>query len=199
MLDFEELKMLLQETRKNVDQINLTLNNLLYWAKGQMEMPGSNREIFDLEAMTEKLLLVYQPLSMSKKVSLIIDASGLCTVFADINEINLVMRNLIDNAIKFSPSGSVIRLTMERQAERVQVSVNNEAQDNNAEKLAALLNPEVFSSSPGTNNEQGIGLGLHLCREYINQNGGEMSVIVGDLQITISFSLPIEDKMHTQS
>lgn len=191
MLDFEELKMLLQETRKNVDQIHLTVNNLLYWAKGQMDMPGSNPENFDVEAMAERLILVYQPLSTSKKVKLVTSASGDCNVFADVNEINLVLRNLIDNAIKFSPQNSVIRIAMEQQAGKVQISVCNAAQESSATKLETLLDPMEFFSTPGTNNEQGIGLGLHLCREYIQLNGGDMQVAVQDHQVIISFSLPV--------
>ncbi|WP_285058050.1 sensor histidine kinase [Pedobacter ginsengisoli] len=190
MLNLEELKMLLQETRKNVDQIHLTLNNLLYWAKGQMEMPGSNPEDFDLEAMAERLILVYQPLSMSKNVQLITSTSGSCNVFADVNEINLVLRNLIDNAIKFSPQNSVIRIVMEQQDSKVQISVCNAAQESRAAKLETLLDPMEFSSTPGTNNEQGIGLGLLLCREYIQLNGGDMQVVARDHQVIISFSLP---------
>ncbi|TKC06695.1 GHKL domain-containing protein [Pedobacter polaris] len=198
MLDFEELKMLLQETRKNVDQIHLTLNNLLYWAKGQMEMPGSNPENFDLGAMAEKLILVYQPLSISKKVKLVTDISGTCNVFADVNEINLVLRNLIDNALKFSPQNSVINIMMKQQAGEVQVSVGNVTQEDITNKLEALDSQEFFST-PGTNNEQGIGLGLHLCREYIHLNGGDMRVVVKDHQITISFSLPAFGDMKTMS
>jgi signal transduction histidine kinase len=190
MLDFEELKMLLQETRKEVDQIHLTLNNLLYWAKGQMDMPGSNPENFDLGAMAEKLILVYQPLSMSKNVKLITNISGSCNVFADVNEINLVLRNLIDNAIKFSPQNGVIRIIMKQKVNEVQISVSNAALESSATKLETLLDPEEFFSTPGTNNEQGIGLGLHLCREYIQLNGGDMKVVVRDHQVIISFSLP---------
>jgi signal transduction histidine kinase len=190
MLDFEELKMLLQETRKNVDQIHLTLNNLLYWAKGQMEMPGSNPENFDLEVLVERLILVYQPLSVSKKVKLMVNTTGSCNVFADMNEINLVLRNLIDNAIKFSPQNSVIHIELEQQVGEVQVSVRNAAQENTAHKLEALLTSAEFFSTTRTNNDQGIGLGLHLCREYIQLNGGEMKVAVKDHEIVITFSLP---------
>jgi signal transduction histidine kinase len=189
MLDFEELKMLLRETRKNVDHIHLTLNNLLYWAKGQMEMPGSNPESFDLAGMVERLVLVYQPLSTSKKVRLETSFSGLCSVFADLNEINLVLRNLIDNAIKFSPQNSVIGIFIKQQAKQVHISVCNAVAENNSE-VKLLQDTEEFLSTPGTANEQGIGLGLHLCREYIRLNGGNMQVVVKDNQVTVSFSLP---------
>lgn len=191
LLDFDELKMMLQETRKNVDQINLTLNNLLYWAKGQMDMPGSNPENFDLQSMAERLLLVYQPLSTSKEVRLTTSYSGSCIVFADINEINLVFRNLIDNAIKFSPKGSVIRINLEEQIGEVYISVCNAVHENSILKLEQVMNSEEVLSTQGTNNEQGIGLGLHLCREYIQLNGGEMKVTVKDQEVVISFTLPL--------
>ncbi|MEJ7559566.1 MAG: sensor histidine kinase [Pedobacter sp.] len=188
MLDFKELKMLLGETRKNVDHIHLNLNNLLYWAKGQMDLPGSNPEEFDLLPLVEKLILVYQPLSMSKQVKLLTNVSGSCQVFADVNEINLVLRNLIDNAIKFSPQNSSVSIDIKEQAKQVMVSVCNIAPENCTEVL--VLHSEAFLSTPGTNNEQGIGLGLHLCREYVQSNGGELVAVVEDGYVTISFSLP---------
>jgi signal transduction histidine kinase len=190
MLDFEELKMLLQQTRQNVDHINLTLNNLLYWAKGQMDNPGSNPEHFDLKLVVERLILVYQPLSLTKNVKLVTRFSGLCHVYADINEINLIFRNLIDNAIKFSPQNCEIHLVLERLGAEVHVKVSNETQEDRRNTLESLLQAEGYLSTPGTNNEQGIGLGLQLCREYIKLNGGEMQVVVGEGQVSISFSLP---------
>jgi signal transduction histidine kinase len=189
LLDLEELKMLLRDTRKNVDHIHLTLNNLLYWAKGQMEMPGSNPENFNLSSMVERLILVYQPLSMSKKVKLVASVSGLCDVFADLNEINLVLRNLIDNAIKFSPQNSVISIGLHQQADEVQISVSNAGtESSNPGKV--LNDTQEFLTTLGTNNEQGIGLGLHLCREYIQLNGGKMIIVAEHGQVTVSFSLP---------
>lgn len=190
MLDLDELKDLLQKTRKNVDQMHLTLNNLLYWAKGQMEMAGSTPENFNLQTMIERLALVYQPLSISKSLKLITSASGSCDVFADMNEIDLVLRNLIDNALKFSPPNSTIEIAMKQQVGKVKISVSNAVLEDSNGKLQTLLHAEQFFSTPGTSNEQGIGLGLHLCREYIQLNKGSMEVLIKDQQVTISFSLP---------
>ncbi|MES2826727.1 MAG: HAMP domain-containing sensor histidine kinase [Bacteroidota bacterium] len=190
MLEPEELKVLLQKTRKNVDQIHLTLNNLLFWAKGQMEMAGSNPESFNLQTMAEQLSLVYQPLSVSKNLKLITSASGSAEVFADKNEIDLVLRNLVDNALKFSPQGSTIRILTEQEVEKVKISISNDVPPDSTTKLETLLHTDEFLSTPGTNNEQGIGLGLHLCREYVQLNSGELQIKVNNNQVTISFSLP---------
>jgi signal transduction histidine kinase len=191
MLDLGELKMLLKETRENVDQIHLTLNNLLFWAKGQMAMRGSSPEEFDLHAMVERLLLVYQHFSLSKKIKLITNMSGSRWVFADVNEINLIFRNLIDNAIKFSHENSAIHIIVAQEAEEVKISVCNAAPEMSADKLEAHMNSSNFSSAPRTSNEQGIGLGLHLCREYIHSNGGVMQIDIRNRQVIISFSLPV--------
>jgi K+-sensing histidine kinase KdpD len=83
-----------------------------------------------------------------------------------------------------------ILVKMERQLEQVMVSVSNETQEHNTRKLKALVNPEESYVSSLGENQQGIGLGLQLCREYIKQNGGEMHFDIGDGQITISFRLP---------
>jgi signal transduction histidine kinase len=187
LLDFEELKMMLAASKKNIDQIRLTLDNLLYWAKGQMERASSNPEILDMQALIEQLILVYQPLSTSKSLDLVVHVDGASIVFADGNEINLILRNLIDNALKFSPPHMVIRIKVEEHLHKVQISVCNAIEQNNTH-MGRLLDPTQFMSTPGTNN--GVGLGLHLCREYIKSNGGEIQFDIKDGEVIISFSLP---------
>lgn len=194
LLNFEELKMLLVENKKNIDQIRLTLDNLLYWARGQMDRPGANPENTDLQDLVEKMILVYQPLSVAKGVTLSLNCSEPCRVFADADQINLVLRNLIDNAIKFSPPESTVQVTLEAQSDKVEVSVRNAVQENGTANLAHLLDSGQFLSTPGTNNERGVGLGLHLCREYIRLNKGELKTYLDGQQVIISFSLPIANK-----
>jgi signal transduction histidine kinase len=190
LLNFEELKLLLNESKKNVDQIRLTLDNLLFWAKGQMERTGTVPTQVDLALLIEKLILVYEPLLASKMLSLTMECEGSTLAFADVNQVNLILRNLIDNAIKFSRPNSKIRLTVNEQAHGIQVAVCNSIDPNNAGKLETLLAPTEFLNTTGTNNEQGIGLGLHLCREFVRLNKGEMNVVLKTAEVMISFTLP---------
>jgi K+-sensing histidine kinase KdpD len=100
------------------------------------------------------------------------------------------MRNLVDNAIKFSPAHTRIQIVLAEVQGKVRVSVCNTVETNSITKLERLLDPSGFLSTPGTNNERGVGLGLHLCREYIALNYGEMEVSLEAEKVTVSFFLP---------
>ncbi|WP_316812318.1 sensor histidine kinase [Pedobacter heparinus] len=189
LLNFDELKMLLTESRKNIDQIHHTLNNLLSWAKGQMMFPGTQFSNFDLEALIEELLLVYHPLSHSKSITIDMQVTGKSDICADINQVQLIFRNLIDNAIKFTPLSGIIRIKLEEDEKVVLVSVRNPVVDPERVNMENLQEPGSFVSTPGTDNEQGIGLGLYLCREYIAANGSELKVFLDNDELVFSFSL----------
>ncbi|ACU03925.1 sensor histidine kinase [Pedobacter heparinus] len=191
LLTFEDLKMLLNESRKSIDTIHNTLNNLLYWAKSQMEGVTAFPSNLDLKEMISNLLLVYQPLITRKSIGIAFLADQHIEVYADENQIQLVMRNLIDNAIKFTPFQQNITISLKKDATHAHIIVTNPVSG------AVAINQDTFSSGKihnpayGTANEKGVGLGLHLCREYIQQNGGELIVELRSDQVSFSFSLPI--------
>lgn len=190
MLDLGELKMLLGKSRENIDQIQLTLDNLLFWARGQMEAPGTNPEAFDLWELVENLLLVYRPLALSTMVSIEAGFSGKCQVYADRNQISLVMRNLIDNALKFTSPNAVVKISLRGSEAGVRVSVANPAEPMRIERLAQRFTAPEFIGQPGKNGGSGTGLGLHLCHGYVRSNMGELKVAVRDSSIVIYFTLP---------
>lgn len=198
MLDLQELKMLLSKTRRNVDQIQLTLDNLLFWAKGQMQAPGSYPQLFNLNDLLQKLILVYRPLAESKEIDIEIDFSSSVQVFADVHEINLVLRNLIDNALKFSTSQTVINIAVNTRGDMVEICVCNAANPLAVEKLKELRIKSEFLNTPGKNSDGGIGLGLHLCHQYIRSNCGEMNLDLNDRLVVISFTLPKDNKVYLQ-
>ncbi len=190
LLDFEELKMLLNQSRKNIDKILQTLDDLLLWAKSQMAFASTQFSYFDLKILMEEMMLVYQPLSTSKSIVIDLEIAGDTGVYADLNQVQLIMRNLIDNAIKFTPGGETIGLTIEEGKGRVFISIYNPILEQDAEKLGRLLNAGVDLSSPGLASQMGVGLGLHLCREYVKVNGGDLRIKVQDHTVTFHFSIP---------
>lgn len=190
LLDFDELKMLLRQSKRNVDQIRLTLDNLLYWAKGQMERQHSVPKQIDLQKLLGELILVYEPLSSAAGVGLSANYSGRCQALADFNHVHLILRNLLDNAIKFSAKVSNILLDIEERDKTVDVTVANFAAQENIPRLKQLFDPGEFLTSIANARERGVGLGLHLCREYVQLNSGEISVAFNQNKVVISFSLP---------
>lgn len=195
LLTFEDLKMLLNESRKSIDTIHNTLNNLLYWAKSQMEGGTAFPLDFNLRELIDDLLLVYQPLTERKSIGIVLFAAQDTAVFADENQVQLIMRNLIDNAIKFTPLQNTITITLKRTAKHIEVCISNPVSGSVAIDLDTLTTDKIHNPAYGTANEKGVGLGLHLCREYIQQHGGELIIQLNADQVSFSFELPTSSQL----
>lgn len=188
MLTFEDVKMLLNDSRKNIDNIHNTLNNLLYWAQSQMQGITTAPSRFNVRVLVEDLMLVYQPLINKKniKTNFIVDDDT--DVIADLNQINLVMRNLLDNAIKFTPLDRYIHIRIWGNESYLYIDVCNPVAGTlNVDKLS---DKEGNQPSYGTSNERGVGLGLHLCRDFIEKNKGQLKVSKEEDCIVLRFNLP---------
>ncbi|WP_306567976.1 sensor histidine kinase [Flavobacterium lindanitolerans] len=113
-------------------------------------------------------------------------------ISADRNQVSLVLRNLIDNAIKFTPLGGRIWFILQSIPEGVQFSAENEVADNPGIDIDNRIGNKMASATRGTGNEQGVGLGLILCQEYVKNNGGTFQVDQKENRIRFSVVLPGE-------
>lgn len=190
LLTLNELKMLLNENRKNIDTIHITLNNLLHWAKSQMEGLTTHPAAFNLKLLTEDLLLVYLPLIKHKGIAIELHADEPAIAYADENQIQLVLRNLIDNAIKFTAAPQSIEINLAGKPDYIEIRVSNPISDANKLNLENINNPGTFEATYGTGQERGMGLGLDLCREYIKINGSNLEIKVIERLVSFCFQLP---------
>lgn len=147
------------------------LSNLLHWSKSQMSGTTLQLATVNLLDTLMSTLEMEKLFSSKKEISLSYEISSDLNVVADIDMLQLIVRNLIGNAIKFTPQGGCVKIVAE--------TVDNECKltiiDNGSGITEAKQN-DIFSiqaaSSYGTNNEKGVGLGLVLCKEFIElQNG----------------------------
>lgn len=188
LLSLEEVKMLLNDSRQSFDHIHNTLNNLLYWAQSQLKGINTAPSRFSMRILTNDLMLVYQPLIKKKNITTEVVITDEQDVYADLNQINLVMRNLIDNAIKFTPLGGHIRLKMWGNENFMYIDVCN--------PVAGVLNIDQLAEdshlqpSYGTSNERGVGLGLQLCRDFVEKNNGLLKASKEEGCVVLRFSLP---------
>lgn len=199
LLSLDELKMLLNENKKNIDTIHNTLNNLLYWAKSQMEGVKNQPTVFDLKLMAEDLFLVYSPLIQAKGIAVNLQAVQNPLVYADENQIQLVLRNLIDNAIKFTPPSHSIGISLTKKQTGIEVCVSNTVSNSNELNIEIITKTGVFEATSGTGHEKGIGLGLHLCREYLKGNNSELKVNISGRLVSFCFELRKPDIADTIS
>jgi PAS domain S-box-containing protein len=165
-------KIIGQSSQRAVD----LLMNLLEWSRahtGKMEFSPEN---FELVHFINEITLLHHNIAAQKLITLKKDLPPKLTVFADKQMISTVMRNLISNAIKFTRQGGEITILAEKRAKEIFVSVNDNGIGIAPDRIEKLFRIDESDSTPGTNNEKGTGLGLILCKEFVEKHGGKIWV-----------------------
>jgi len=173
-LNYHEL--IAQSNRLNNEVHNLTylLDNLLNWSKTQMQGIKLNNETTQLHNLVEQNLQTARPVSEQKKISVYNKIPEDCYVHADVNFLSLVIRNLVMNALKFTHEKGEITITCESHEDQVMIAVTDNGVGMSQEELEKLFNDESHYSKLGTAREAGTGIGLLLCKEFIQLDGGDI-------------------------
>jgi signal transduction histidine kinase len=174
-LNENELKMMLRSNSNQFQQLKIMLDNILHWARSQMQEVQISREHFDIIKTTSFLTTVYKPIAEHKKVRIHLKSPAepqFC--IADKNHIRLVLRNLLDNAVKYTDHSGDILIEIDKISGSVRFSIQNS-----------------FAASAGLRVKvKTTGLGINLCEDYLHRNGSSLHrEIAGDL-IKFSFLLP---------
>jgi two-component system sensor histidine kinase/response regulator len=160
-------KNLLQSTNNAMEM----LSNLLHWSKSQMEGPQINLVKANLLSTLKGTLEMEKIHALKKDINLFYDIDPLLVVTADKDMLQLVVRNVISNAIKFTPTGGLINIHAKNEQDMCKLTITDNGSGVQKDKLADIFS---IKSKPsfGTNNEKGVGLGLVLCKEFIEKQGG---------------------------
>ncbi|WP_372645560.1 sensor histidine kinase, partial [Ancylomarina sp.] len=153
---------------------NSLLENLLQWAKSQLGSIKHQAIEFNLSEVIEENIEIQRLKAKEKSIEINSHIDKNSHVYADINMINTVIRNLISNAIKFSYPKSEINIFTKVDNKMLQLSVQDYGVGINQEQQDKLFKIESNTSTLGTNNETGTGLGLILCKEFVETNGGSI-------------------------
>lgn len=173
-----------QETQKEyilqilqgTQHIQSLLENLLIWARSQMKAVKYNPESLKVKAVVDACVKDLRPNFDHKKVECLVNVDRKCEVYADKSMIYTVIRNLLTNAVKFSFPGGKIRVTSENGGENCRIMITDEGIGIQPEIQEKLFNANEAVSSPGTTGESGSGLGLVICKEFLERNKGTISV-----------------------
>ncbi len=152
------------------------LQNLLEWAKAQLGKITVKQEVFDLKNIADENFEVFSSVAKSKNIKIESDIPYKTLVKADKNMINTVVRNLISNAIKFTPEGGKIKISARILNGHTEFCVADNGVGIKSEDIDKLFSISEQFRSVGTNNETGSGLGLILCKEFVEKNGGTIWV-----------------------
>jgi two-component system sensor histidine kinase/response regulator len=162
--------------KQNLDSVYDDLDNLLLWAQTQLKGLQAYPEAITLWEIGEDKIALFKESANNKKIKLLNSIDADAMVYADKNHVNLILRNLIGNAIKFSRQGGTITLLSEVNNGRLEISVIDSGVGINQEDLQKLFNAETHFTRPGTHKEKGAGIGLLLTKEFVETNQGEIWV-----------------------
>lgn len=172
-----ELRSYFKGIKRNVDNLHLTLENLLQWSQAQINGVASTHQSVSIYQEVEQVVNLYSLAALQKGIALMHQLTSDWKVEADKAHLNLILRNLVNNSIKFTNTGGQVLITVQPIAgNQLEVCITDTGIGIHPDMLALLQHPESHITTYGTANEKGTGLGLRLCREYIEQMGGSLSI-----------------------
>jgi PAS domain S-box-containing protein len=171
--NIRKLTMILNDSAKSGYDI---LQNLHDWSRSQTGGLVINPERINLKNMIDRNILNLQLAATNKKIKLLTNVEDDIYIFADINMTNTVLRNLLSNAVKFTHRGGKVAVSVKAGPRGTIVSVKDNGTGIPKERIDKLFRIETRNSTPGTENEQGTGLGLKLCKEFVEKQGGRIWV-----------------------
>ncbi len=167
------------------------LDNLLKWSISQTTELHVKKEIcFPYHIITETLLLFHEQIA-SKNINFVNNIPFTLQIMVDKNMFASIIRNLISNALKFTPKDGKVSINSRVSTEKVFISIHDSGIGLSSNQIADIMNHSNIISTPGTTNEQGTGIGLYLCNEFIHKHGGNLVIesILGKGS-TFSFDIP---------
>ncbi|PIB34008.1 hypothetical protein BFP72_00455 [Reichenbachiella sp. 5M10] len=191
--DTQKVNQLIEQVDKSADKVNHLLDNLLKWTLNQLgTLPYQPQEV-NLQLLIDDAVTIFAPSARAKEIELIVDSTyeedGVW-VHADINMIGTVLRNLLSNAIKFTPRYGQVTIAIESQSDQLIVQVRDTGIGMSEEAKNRIMEESLNASATGTDGEKGTGLGLILCRKFVEIHGSQLNVTVHEGS-SVSFSLEL--------
>lgn len=188
-----EMYELLTMANQTTEDVFSLLDNLLKWTKSQIGKLNVVYQDVDLVEVTDGVIEIFSMVASLKKIRIREMKPEKMMVNADIDMLKTVVRNLLSNAIKFSKENSEVLVKMEEVDGMAVVSVQDYGCGISEEGQKKLLHTDTLFSTFGTNNEEGSGLGLLLCKDFVVKNGGKLWFTSKEGEGSIfSFSIPVK-------
>lgn len=189
----DELQNSLKALKISSNNTYSLLENLLSWSRIHTGDIVFDPHLSDLCTLVKSTIDLYSPIAKNKGITIDFEAHTPVRVNFDVNMINTVLRNLLNNAIKYSYQDGVVHVSCNKSDTKVTLSVTDNGIGLSPYAIKELFKLDVkHYSCKGTNGENGTGLGLIMCKEFIKRHGGDISVesVEGEGS-TFSFTLPI--------
>lgn len=169
--EIQKYSKIINEAAKN---IHMLIENLLEWSRSQSGNIEYNPQETDLTPIIEEISKIFKIQAEKKSISLETRVKDGTLVYADRNLLSTILRNLINNAVKFTSKNGGVTITGEQTGEEVTISVKDTGVGMTEDQLGSLFSLVHEPSRLGTAEEKGTGLGLILCKEFVDKHGGKI-------------------------
>jgi signal transduction histidine kinase/tetratricopeptide (TPR) repeat protein len=194
LVDITTQKKYIKLINQSSNDLYKLLENLLQWSNLQTGKVSFNPSKFYLIDVIKPVQSLLEPVALKKNITVHNYIDKTLPVYADYSMIATVLRNLINNAIKFTPDNGNIFLESERIGNFIKVSIRDDGIGINEKDLLKIFRMDIHFSKKGTSGEKGTGLGLLLCKEFIEKNKGQINIISKEGKgATFWFTLPGEN------
>ncbi len=176
-LSHKEIVKLITSLKPSLDSTYSLVENLLTWAGIQQDRLKPNPEIVQLNQLVGEMVKLLYSQAQRKSISLKVYDDKSITVFADKNQLDIALRNLVSNAIKFSNPGGEVSIYLGCTEDATEIKISDSGVGMNQKQVDNILAGRGSAEiSRGTDNEKGTGLGLIIVNEYVKNNNGTLSV-----------------------
>jgi two-component system, sensor histidine kinase and response regulator len=195
-LSQQEFEHFSKDLKNKIDSLYVNMNNLLNWSVMQLQGIQTKPAVIDLGQLVTEVSDLYTESYRKKEISFTNEISEEALAFADRDHIHLILRNLISNAFKFTPQKGSVRIYSNQAEGELEISVEDSGIGIASRDFEKLFVRETLWTVNGTNNEKGLGLGLLLCKEFIEKNRGRLFVRSEVSRgTTFTFSLPCVESL----
>ena len=190
-LSTEEIQMLAKDLDKSLKNLFALLENLLQWSRSQTGNIEFKAEEFDLTEMLNENKKLLEKQAANKNISMEVKNTKPIIAKAHPNSISTVIRNLLSNSIKFTEENGQLKMGIVEESKRYVVKIADNGVGMPKDVANKIFRIDTKHSTQGTAKEKGTGLGLILCKEFVEKNGGEIWVKSEEGKGTIfSFTIP---------
>ena len=175
-LEVETIKKGINALDKNVNRAYNLLSDLLSWANLQSGKVEKKMEKIDLSQIAKENVELLLDHAKEKGIRMFSEINECLLFYSDKDMVATVLRNLLSNAVKFTSENGIVKVSSEAEMDKLKITVSDTGIGISEENIKKLFRPDILYRQLGTNNEKGTGLGLILCKEFIDKLNGEIWV-----------------------
>ncbi len=194
--DFESIQQYATSINSAANQTFDLLTNLLEWSRSQRNKIQFQPELINLKEIVNRVILLYSFALEEKEIYIDSHIDPDFTLMSDPNMIYTVIRNLISNAIKFTQEESIIKITAIKNAKENEICISDSGVGIIEEAKDKLFDPEGNFTTNGTHKESGTGLGLIICKDFVERHGGNIWIeSTENIGTKVCFTIPSNIKL----